>query len=201
MKTNLLRKVIVPLAGVAVILLVLSITGPRAVRAALEMVRVVNTASRPIPNSDVNAPGDEPFQAATCLHGGTGSCPAATSGLSDGFSVPTATSDGRAVIRLVIEEVSWNCQETGGAELEFLGILPYLVANSANPNVSEIYLPITRPVSTHNAVVAGSARVTAYAEPGSGVGSQFEVYQPEGWGLSCSVFVIGRLQAGPPSAE
>ena len=47
---NLLRKAFVPLAGVAVIVLVISMAGPRAVHAVVStLVSVVNTSANPVP--------------------------------------------------------------------------------------------------------------------------------------------------------
>jgi len=64
---NLPRKALVPLAGAAIIVLVLSIGGPRAVHAVVAtLVQVVNTPSSPVFN--VAAPAANQLFASGCRH-------------------------------------------------------------------------------------------------------------------------------------
>src|ERR1700683_5381739 len=78
----------------------LSLVAPKAVHAAVAaLVLVTNTSANPVPNADVNAPGEEPLQTILCSAIGNVSCPG--SGQPTGFTVPTTTSDGLSVQRFV----------------------------------------------------------------------------------------------------
>src|SRR5579862_3075536 len=94
-------------AACAVLVATFSIIGPPAVRAAVAtLVQVVNTNANPVPNADVNAPGEEVFQSQLCDAPGTFySCGTTPSSLV----VPASTSDGSAVKRLVLTTVTGTC--------------------------------------------------------------------------------------------
>lgn len=174
---------------------ILTLVAPTAVHAAVAaLVQVTNTPANPVPNADVNAPGEEPFQTQVCFDTPpTGAC-GSTPG---GFTVPTTTSDGLSIKRLVIEQISASCNETG----TIIGLNAYLsfqmnenqVNGSAFPGT--IYLPFTptpgnlgakNPVST--------VAVRAYADPGTSLGGYQEyILSPTSptVGLTCNYTVVG----------
>ena len=91
----------------------LTILAPRTVHAVTAaLVQVVNTSANPVPQADAATR----FQAAMCIQSGTIStaynpCPAPTNTVS--FAVPTTTSTGATVRRLVVENVSGYCSNFG----------------------------------------------------------------------------------------
>jgi len=91
----------------------LSIFAPRTVHAVTAaLVQVVNTSANPVPQSDAATR----FQAAVCIVSGTistgvNACPAPTNTAT--FTVPTTTSTGAPVRRLVVENVSGFCSNYG----------------------------------------------------------------------------------------
>jgi hypothetical protein len=94
----------VALAGTLV-----SLFAPKAVHATVAaLVLVTNTPANPVPNADVNAPG-EPFQTVLCNSIGSDSC----GGGPNSFVVPAKTLGGLSVKRLAIEYVSMNCSNGG----------------------------------------------------------------------------------------
>lgn len=96
-------------AACALLVATFSIIGPRAVRAAVAtLVQVANTTEQPVPNLDMNTPGEESFQAFLCTNNaGNGVCP--TNGPTASYIVPGETADGRRVRRLVITYASAYC--------------------------------------------------------------------------------------------
>jgi hypothetical protein len=191
-----MNRLLMGIGAVALAGTLLSLVGPKAVHAAVAaLVLVTNTPANPVPNADVNAPGEEPFQTQFCL---TTPSTDACGSTPSGFVVPTTTSDGLSIKRLVIEQISASCSETG----TITSLQAYLsfqmnenqVNGSAFPGT--IYLPFTptpgnlgakNPVST--------VAVRAYADPGTAVSN----YQQWTSGTSlpaslmCNYTVVGHF--------
>ena len=93
----------------ALLVTTFAIIGPRTAHALVAaLVQVVNTPANPVPNADVNAPGEEAFQTRLCGASGTFySC----STVPSEFVVPASTSDGASVKRLVLTTVTGVCDQ------------------------------------------------------------------------------------------
>jgi hypothetical protein len=97
---DVLRRIVMTLGGITVIALVAALAAPKATHGIVAtFVQVVNTAANPVPNRDVNNPGNQPFWAQI------GIGPA----VPYSVTVPNTTNMGQAVIRLVIQEVDGTC--------------------------------------------------------------------------------------------
>jgi hypothetical protein len=99
---NLLRKSFVPLGFAALVLAILSVAPKAAHAVAAALVQVVNTSANPVPNADVNAPFEEPFQASLCY--GTTLC----SG-SQFYQIPVTTADNLTIKQAVVTTISGLC--------------------------------------------------------------------------------------------
>lgn len=98
---GLFRKSITLLGSITLVVLLLAVLAPRAARGvAAALVQVVNTPANPIPTLDAST--SFPFEAFP-VAGNTIDPSLAT------FAVPSTTSTGAAVKRLVIEQVSAAC--------------------------------------------------------------------------------------------
>ena len=131
------------------------------------LVQVVNTPANPVPNADVNAPGEEPFQTILCQAAGTGTCFEPNS-----FVVPATTSDGLSIKRVVVDYVSVRCEQSGVVGLApILGTL--MNENSVNGSVyaGTIYLPLTPSPGATSTDFVSSVAARAYADPGTAVGA------------------------------
>jgi hypothetical protein len=163
-----LQKLAFLAAACALLIATFSIIGPRAVKAAVStLVQVVNTPANPVPNADVNAPGEEPFQTALCLTVPGGSCPS----LPFNFVVPATTSDGLTVKRLVIEQMNAACTITGTAS-HIQTYMPTLTnENQVNGEayVGATYLPLSPSSPGNSSVLVSSLAARAYADPGTTV--------------------------------
>jgi hypothetical protein len=175
-ETLLLCTVAVALVGTVV-----TLVAPKAVHAGVAaLVQVVNTSTNPVPNADVNAPGEEPFHAFLCVASGpvTGVCAATVS--TGSFTVPTTTPDGLSVKRLVIEHVYFDCavsaKNFGATWLQGSG--------------PRIILPITG-VSPTNEKLFTSLPVRSYENPGSVVGAFVATTPPSSY--DCGYDVVGSL--------
>ena len=165
---KLLQKLGFFAAACALLVVTFAVIGPQAVHAVVAtLVQVANGPTNPVPNADVNAPGEEPFQTILCQSVGTGICFEPSS-----FVVPATTSDGLSVKRLVIEYVSVRCLQS-----VVTGLAPVLTTlmneNSVNSTVygGTMYLPLTpSPGATSNDFVS-SVTAREYADPGTAVGA------------------------------
>ena len=92
----------------ALLVTTFAIIGPRTAHALVAtLVQVVNTPANPVPNADVNAPGEEAFQTQICSTSGT----FYVCGLASDFVVPASTLDGASVKRLVLTTVTGDCEQ------------------------------------------------------------------------------------------
>ncbi|HUJ30126.1 MAG TPA: hypothetical protein VLY23_02515 [Candidatus Acidoferrum sp.] len=104
---NILRKTVGIVGSITLLALLLAALAPRAARGvAAALVQVTNTSSNPVPTADDST--NFPFLGTACFSTLSG-CGGA---YQSGFTVPTTTSTGVRVKRLVIEEVSTYCDTT-----------------------------------------------------------------------------------------
>jgi hypothetical protein len=97
---NLVRKAITSLGGIFLAALLITALAPKAAHGiAAALVQVANTSANPVPT--VSADANFPFEALLC-----GDC----SSRPGSFSVPSVTTTGVPVKRLVIEDVNAQCQ-------------------------------------------------------------------------------------------
>lgn len=123
---NLLRKALVPLAGAAIIVLVLSIGGPRAVHAVVAaLVQVENTPTSAVPT--VAAPAASQLYSSSC-RAGFGTSNSATCTFT---TVPAGQT-------LFIETESIRVNPSHGIDPILAAIEP------VGPLGSQIYLPIVQ---------------------------------------------------------
>lgn len=114
---NIIRRAITTLGGVLLAALLIAALAPKATRGiAAALVQVTNTASSPVPNRDVDNPATEPFDVSLCVAKNFGTDPCGSE--TNSFIVPTTTPDGRAVTRVVIEQVSGLCFTTQTVPLD-----------------------------------------------------------------------------------
>lgn len=98
---NLIRKALTTLGGVLLVALLIAALAPKAARGvAAALVQVTNTSANPVPT--VSADANFPYEAAFCA--GSICTPSQSS-----FSVPTTTTTGVPVKRLVMEDLNANC--------------------------------------------------------------------------------------------
>lgn len=177
---NIIRKTLTTLGGILLAALLIAALSPKATRAvAAALVQVTNTASNPVPNRDVDNPATEPFDATLCVSKNVGTDPCGS--VSNSFTVPTTTPDGRAVTRAVIEQVSGSCFTTQTIPLDL-----ELFRTSGSHPVTFIPSSID---STGGSIFAQQVRV--YLNPGEEVS-----FSPgSGNNYFCNAGVFGYLVA------
>ena len=110
----------------------------------------------------------------------------------DSFVVPSITSDGLSVKRLVIEQIS-AISYTNGAVNQLQASLATVVSeNRVNSTfVPGIFLPHT-PISPGSTPLASSLQVREFADPGTSVTlGMAGSYDGTGPGAQCNASVIG----------
>lgn len=152
-----------------------------------------NTNTTPLFVHEVDNPANEPLHMVLCRSVGALSSLCANSPST--FNVPTTTSDGKAVERLVIESVSGNCLSTS-TQVAFMQLLVPLAENTNDSigfNDLAISSSFTDP-GTGNAVQAYSQQMTIYGEPGSTVSLGIGLVSTgSGYGSSCNALINGHL--------
>jgi hypothetical protein len=167
-----LKNVFIGIGAVALAWVLLTLAAPKTVHAAVAtLVEIANTPANPVPNADVNAPGEEAFQALLC-----GTNPSSGCGtVPDTLVVPSTTSDGLNFKRLVLEYVSGFCQSSGSVSQINLDFTTTINENAVG-TLTQVSpsIPLT-PSSPGSPLLAFSEPVRAYADPGTtvGVGSSF----------------------------
>jgi hypothetical protein len=193
---KLLRKVLVPVAGVAVVSLVLLLAGPRAAHAlAATLVQVTNTPLAPVPNADVNTPGDEPFQTHICASFPTGSFPCAST-TPESFAVPSITSDGFTVKRLVIENISGFCGVSGEQGITLVQLGFSTSANTVNGLNLALLVPTMTSIGSNTQLFRSTVPTPVYADPESNVYfASFNYLNPPSstQTAGCDYNIIGHL--------
>lgn len=186
-----MKRLLMGMGAVALAGTLLTLVSPRAVHAAVAaLVQVANTSANPVPNADVNAPGEEPFQTQLCVS----IDPSNPCVVPGDFVVPTSTSDGLSIKRLVIEHISASCTEsptiTGLATALNFPMNENQVNGSAFNGV--IYLPLTpEPGTLGGSHPVASLAVRAYADPGAFVGASYKFFATTPGTFQCSYTVVG----------
>jgi hypothetical protein len=141
---------------------ILTLLAPKALHAVVAtLVQVVNTTANPVPNTDVNAPGEEAFQTQICSAAGTGY---ACSSDPDNFVVPASTLDGAGVKRLVLTTVTGYCNRNSSTDVLEAQITVFAGGTSIN------YFSPFQPNPTDPGFdlrIMGPAPL--YADPGSSI--------------------------------
>jgi hypothetical protein len=195
---RLLKQAMAVLGSVVVIAVIAALVTPRTAHAIIATaVQVVNTASQPVPNRDVDNPAKEPFQANMCIDAGTqfGNC--RLGGLPGFVQVPTTTTDNAVVKRLVIEYVDAVCFVNGSGLITAWGL-----SITVNENVQNVqsglpsgelvhdFLPQLAPGSPGPLLISQQTRL--YADPGTVVGSS--IADTAGvTGYQCQGTITGHL--------
>jgi len=161
----------VALAGVLSIMLT-----PKAVHAVVStLVTVVNTPANSVPTSDAGA-ANEPFEFEAISR--------TTPFFYASFTTPSTTADGRAVYRLIIEEVTASCSglsaPTSGVRVSgfpFSGAGGNLGLNNGSEN--DHYFPFPNNPEAGLQVLAQQTRI--YVDPGVTVSmNTFSAFESSG---------------------
>lgn len=105
---KIVRRIAIATAGTLAVALVVTLAAPKAAHAILSaLVTITNTADNPVPTYDSSVR----FQADVCFQSGPVSAASQACGLNNSatFQVPTTTSSGAAVKRLIVDDVSGIC--------------------------------------------------------------------------------------------
>jgi len=189
---RLIKRLLMGFGAVALVGTLLTLVAPKAVHAAVAaLVEVANTSANPVPNADVNAPGEEPFQTLMCNALGSGTC--AGSEQPGIFTVPATTSDGLSIKRLVIEYVAVSCSNNGVSNLQ-VGLFTEMDENPVGGVVHDsfIIIPLTPSSPSSTGQPAAAMPVTAYADPGKPVTAGVFGSFPGTTGATCTFSIVGR---------
>jgi hypothetical protein len=152
-----------------------------------------NTNTTPLFVRGADNPANEPLHMELCLSVGAFSTLCANN--PNTFTVPTTTSDGKAVERLVIESVSGNCLSTS-TQVAFIQLLVPLAENT-NDSIGFNEFPISSSFTNSgngNAVQAYAQQMTIYGDPGSTVSLGIGLVSTgSGYGSSCNALINGHL--------
>jgi hypothetical protein len=188
---RLIKRLLMGFGAVALVGTLLTLVAPKAVHAAVAaLVEVANTSANPVPNADVNAPGEEPFQTLMCTAVGSGSCPGSQPSI---LTVPTTTSDGLSIKRLVIEYVAVSCFNSGVSNLQ-VGLFTEMDENPVGGVVHDsfIVIPLIPSSPSSTGQPAAAMPVTAYADPGKSISAGVVGSFPGTTGASCNFSIVGR---------
>lgn len=187
---NILRKTATTLGGIFLAALLIAALAPKATRGvAAALVQVTNTSANPVPVSAADSPANFPFATFLCIESpGEGCQPFST------FLVPTTTSTGLPVKRLVIENVSGTCEITPGVTGFVLSLsAPSVGATTALP--FPFPLLAASPNNSAGQFVVGGSAVRIYTDPGDTVSISAQSDVPAGNFEFCSLIVEGHLEA------
>jgi len=185
---NVLRRITMGIGGTVVVALVIGLAAPKTVRAVVStLVTVANTPANPVPNRDVDNSANFPFSSEVCI-GDANFC----QGVTDGFTVPAATSSGVPVKRLIIESISGACDDTSGGSNFIAGVVLQTAApaDSSNSSVEIVVLPA---IQTEPGWAVFNASVHFYASPGASVLEGTSGVHSGGFGGGCFEAVSGYL--------
>lgn len=187
---RLLKRALAVLGAFVVVAAIAAVVAPKAARGiAAALVQVTNTSANPVPNLDVNTPAEQPFETIICTATGVfaGVC---ASNEPIAFVVPSTTTDGATVKRLVIENVSGSCATGATTQILGMGIDTTIGENTVN-GVSSVQtlVPNLSPSPGKPAVFGQAARL--YADPGAIVA--MEPFVGGGTDLICGANINGYL--------
>ncbi len=164
-----MRFVKTTLMGMGGIALVVLLLVPKAAHAVVAtLVQVANTTSNPVPNADVNGPGQEVFQTQICISTQSSSCFSSPTS----FVVPASTSDGASVKRLVLTTVTGTCssnQQPGTSLLE--SFIEISAGGTSLLYTSPLQLSPGSFSAANNFQYAIMGPAPLYADPGTTVGA------------------------------
>ncbi len=188
---NIIRKALTTLGGVLLMALLIAALAPKATRGiAAALVQVTNTASNAVPT--FAGPGSFPFGATLCSNTGNTVCGTSTSSIV----VPLTTSTGAAVARLVIEDVSAQCDMDQGDAIWPSIDVPLPADNvMAGPSTLQYHFPVTMfggPIGSISGVTHSPARI--YADPGALIETHVSGFFADNHGASCNIFLTGHLE-------
>jgi hypothetical protein len=171
---NTIRKALTTLGGIFLAALLIAALAPKATRGiATALVQVTNTSANPVPT--VSADANFPYDALLC----TNEC----SPLPESFSVPSTTTTGVPVKRLVIEDLNVICN-AGSPGVVGLDVPPS-ADNNAIP-LSTIFFHQFLLSASGSGESYGHAIVRMYADPLATV----RIVSAG----SCFAFVTGHLE-------
>jgi hypothetical protein len=172
---NILRKAVTTLGGIFLAALLITALAPKAARGvAAALVQVTNTSANPVPT--VSADANFPYEAQICA----GDC----GGFPNSFSVPSTTTTGVPVKRLVIEDLNANCASGPIATVVDL-ILPVPADNNGLGGAPIIYSFLL--TSTDLSASFGHSIVRIYADP-------LATVSVNGNSGQCQAIVTGHLE-------
>jgi hypothetical protein len=173
---NIIRKALTTLGGVSVAALLITAVAPKAARGvAAALVQVTNTSANPVPT--VSADANFPYDAFLCTNESCG--PA----IPDSFSVPSTTTTGVPVKRLVFEDLNAVCPP-GSDGVVGLSLSPS-ADNNAGPLLKSVVYQFLLTASGSGEFF-GHTVVRMYADPLATVSIVSAG--------SCSAFVTGHLE-------
>ena len=175
---NIVRKALTTLGGILLAALLIAALAPKATRGvAAALVQVTNTSANPVPT--VSADANFPFSAQIC-DGICGSMP-------NSFSVPSTTTTGVPVKRLVIEDLNASCSLGSGQEPGslFVNLVVPTPADTNVPGINVIYkFPLTTSPINQS---FEHAIVRIYADPLGDVGLSADAQE-------CIAILTGHLE-------
>lgn len=177
---TILRKAVTTLGGVFLAVLLITALAPRAVRGiTATLVQVTNTSASPVPT--VSADANFPYEAFIC----SGDCNSNIFfPISPSFVVPTTTTTGVPVKRLVIEDLSASCVQVEPGP----GFISLLVPTSADSTAPFANLAHTFLLNPASGGIFDHEIVRLYVDPSATVTVSGGV-DPE-----CLVTLAGHLE-------
>ncbi len=161
---NLPRRIAMAIGGTVAVALVIGLAAPKTVHALVSaLVTVANTSANPVPNRDVDNSANFPFSSEVCF-GDANFCQS----VPGQFTVPTVTSSGAPIKRLIIETISGVCENPSGGSNFIAGIALNTSAptDSSNGSLETVFLPA---VQTEPGFAMFNRIVHFYANPGASV--------------------------------
>jgi hypothetical protein len=184
---NLLKKALTTLGGILLAALLLAALAPRAARGvAAALVQVTNTTANPVPTIDSTAA----FPFATTFETGFS--------FEGSFIVPSTTSTGASVRRLVIESVGVQCTISPGVQ-NFVATLGVPNPDTTQGGIAQMQfydfpLMLGAPTTTGTTFMNAPSALHLYVNSGAtvfgGVGGSF----PVGGDAFCFFNVGGHLE-------
>jgi hypothetical protein len=185
---NIIRKAVTTLGGVFLAALLIAALAPKAAHGiAASLVQVANTSANPVPTVAADNPANFPVQAQLCTSD-TSNCP------NPIFMVPTTTSTGLPVKRLVIENFSGTCSLTPGIR-NFLLLLEVPIPGSFDAFTFSFPLVPASPNNSAGSFVLGGTAVRIYANPGDTITmGMFAGISTSGDSAACNTILVGHLE-------
>lgn len=192
---RLLKRALAVLGTVVAVAVIAALVAPKAAHALVAtFVQVVNTSANPVPT----VMSGTPFEAATC-HGFGPTQGSICGGQGSDFVVPTMTTTGVPVKRLVVENYSGVCTGENTPLLAAILIGPFVA--DAQPNTASLmfhYFPLT--LETTMPFNGGTERdysfgqtTRLYFNPGDTVSQRIELFIPSDVDAFCFAQVEGTL--------